>query len=260
MLHDSKLPTTFWAEAVSTAFYVQNRVLVVKPYNKTPYELFRGFKPALTFMRPFGCHVTILNTSNSLGKFDGKSDEVIAATITNDSAGTSEEISQDCIVMPIWKDTSYFDSPTKDVDNGEPKTIALKTCSKWELVMKSAFLYGTIEEEVYVDDIIFGSTNKELCTRFEKLMKDNQDKYVDEILKKFNYTNVKSTSTPVDLEKPLVKDRDGNDVDEYLYRSMIGSLMYLTTSRPDIMFVVGACARFQVTPKTSHSLSCKENF
>ncbi|GJY82445.1 putative ribonuclease H-like domain-containing protein [Tanacetum coccineum] len=182
MLADSKLPTTFWDEAVSTACYVQNRVLVVKPHNKTPYELFRGFKLALSFMRPFGCHVTILNTLDSLGKFDGKSDEgffvgyslsskafrvyntrirrvkenlhigflenkpmiegnslkwlfdidsltqfmnyvpVTAGTISNNSAGTSEEISQDCIVMPIWKDTSYFDSHTKDVDNGEPKT------------------------------------------------------------------------------------------------------------------------------------------
>ncbi|GJX57157.1 putative ribonuclease H-like domain-containing protein [Tanacetum coccineum] len=75
MLAYSKLPTTFWAEAVSTACYVQNRVLVVKSYNKIPYELFRGFKPALGFMRPFGCHVTILNTLDSLGKFDGKSDE-----------------------------------------------------------------------------------------------------------------------------------------------------------------------------------------
>ncbi|GJT33919.1 ribonuclease H-like domain-containing protein [Tanacetum coccineum] len=72
---DSKLPTIFWAEAVSTACYVQNRVLVVKPHNKTHYELFRGFKPALSFMRPFGCHVTILNTLDNLGKFDGKSDE-----------------------------------------------------------------------------------------------------------------------------------------------------------------------------------------
>ncbi|GJW97456.1 putative ribonuclease H-like domain-containing protein [Tanacetum coccineum] len=137
-------------EAVSTDCYVQNRVLVVKPHNKTPYELFRGFKPALSFMRPFGCHVTILNTLDSLGKFDGKSDKenkpmiegtgpkwlfdidsltqsmnyvpVTAGTVSNDSAGTSKENNQDCMVMPIWKDTSYFDSPTKNVDNGEPKT------------------------------------------------------------------------------------------------------------------------------------------
>ncbi|GJW81531.1 putative ribonuclease H-like domain-containing protein [Tanacetum coccineum] len=523
MLADSKLPTTFWAEAVSTACYVQNRVLVVKTHNKTPYELFRGFKPALSFMRPFGCHVTILNTLDSLGKFDGKSDK-----------GTSEENSQDYIVMPIWKDTSYFDSPTKDVDNYdssakdvnatgqhvntaspdvntgslkpnvvrpsvntassnkhdspedmftigvsstletthiesfsdedepevdlgnitssytvpttpntriykdhpidnvigdiEPTSIAkalsdsswvegmqeellqFKLQQVWILVdlpsgkraigtkwvfrnkkdergimirnkgrikakrlflayasfmgfrvyqmdVRSAFLYGTIEEEVYVtqplgfkdpdhpdkvykvvkalyglhqaprawyetlanyllgngfkrgkidqtlfikkqkgdillvqvyvDDIIFSSTNKELCTGFEKLMKDkfqmsymgeltfflglqvqqkedgifiSQDKYVAEILKKFNYTDVKSASTLVDLEKPLVKDGDADDVDEHLYRSIIGSLMYLTASRPNIMFAVCAFARFQVTPKTSHLLAVKRIF
>ncbi|GJW09565.1 putative ribonuclease H-like domain-containing protein [Tanacetum coccineum] len=570
ILVDSKLPTIFWAEAVSTACYVKNRVLVVKPHNKTPYELFRGFKPALSFMRPFGCHVTILNTLDNLGKFDGKIDEVDAGTITNESAGTQgelnvgtstqkEEISKDCIVMPIWKDASYFDSPSKDVDNGEPKSVVddqkqvedgpdnkndekdkykddsspkevntassydqdcpkdmftmgaihtleathveffsdedepevdlgnitysyivpttpntrihkdhliknviddvkssvqtrrmTKTTSEqgflsaeellqfklqqvWILVdlpigkraigikwvfknkkdkrgivimnkamlvaqglkqeegidyeevfapmarieairlflaydsfmgflvyqmdVKSAFLYGTIEEEVYVtqplgfkdhdnpdkvykvvkalyglhqasrawyetlanyllgngfirgkidqtlfikkqkgdivliqvyvDNIIFGFTNKELCTGFKKLMKDkfqtssmgeltfflglqvqqkedgifiSQDKYVDEIFKKFNYTDVKSASTPIDLEKPLVKDRDANDVYVHPYRSMIGSLMYLTTSRPNIMFVVCAFARFQVTPKTSHLLAVKRIF
>ncbi|GKA34294.1 retrovirus-related pol polyprotein from transposon TNT 1-94 [Tanacetum coccineum] len=75
MLADSKLPTTFWAEAVNTACYVQNRVLVVKPHNKTPYELFHGRTPTLSFMRPFGCPVTILNTIDHLGKFDGKANE-----------------------------------------------------------------------------------------------------------------------------------------------------------------------------------------
>ncbi|GKD45434.1 hypothetical protein Tco_1270079 [Tanacetum coccineum] len=111
---------------------------------------------------------------------------------------------------------------------------------------------------VYVDDIIFGSTNKELCTAFEKLIKDKFQ--ITEILKKFNYIDAKSTSTPVDLEKPLVKDRDADDVDVYLYRSMIGSLMYLTTSRPDIKFAVCVCARFQVTPKTSYLLVVKRIF
>ncbi|GJU87414.1 putative ribonuclease H-like domain-containing protein [Tanacetum coccineum] len=75
MLADSKLPTSFWAEEFNTACYVQNRVLVTKPHNKTPYELFLGRKPALGFMRPFGCPVIILNTINHLGKFDGKADE-----------------------------------------------------------------------------------------------------------------------------------------------------------------------------------------
>nr|GEY76499.1 hypothetical protein [Tanacetum cinerariifolium] len=75
MLVDSKLSATFWAEAVNTACYVQNMVLVIKPHNKTPYELFLGRKPALSFMRPFGCPVTILNTLDYLGKFDGKFDD-----------------------------------------------------------------------------------------------------------------------------------------------------------------------------------------
>ncbi|GJV33570.1 putative ribonuclease H-like domain-containing protein [Tanacetum coccineum] len=141
--------------------------------------------------------------------------------------------------------------------------------------------------QIYVDDIIFGSTKKELCDEFEKLMKDkfqmssmgeltfflglqvqqkkkgifiSQDKYVHEILRKYNYTDVKSASTPTDLEKPLVQDGDAADVDEHLYRSMIGSLMYLTASRPDIMFAVCACARFQVSPKTSHLLAVKRIF
>ncbi|GJV42238.1 putative ribonuclease H-like domain-containing protein [Tanacetum coccineum] len=136
--------------------------------------------------------------------------------------------------------------------------------------------------QVYVDDIIFGSTNKELCTGFEKLMKDkfqmssmgeltfflglqvqqkedgifiSQDKYVAKILKKFNYSDVKSASTPVDLEKPLVKDGDVDDVDVHLYRSMIGSLDVSHASSPDIMFV-GMCiaTHFKFNPR-NHSLA-----
>ncbi|GJS15391.1 ribonuclease H-like domain-containing protein [Tanacetum coccineum] len=75
MLADSLLPTTFWAEAVSTACYVLNRVRVTKPQNKTPYELLFGQKPIISYIRPFGCHVTILDTLSVLGKFDGKSDK-----------------------------------------------------------------------------------------------------------------------------------------------------------------------------------------
>ncbi|GJW13965.1 putative ribonuclease H-like domain-containing protein [Tanacetum coccineum] len=117
--------------------------------------------------------------------------------------------------------------------------------------------------KVYVDDIIFGSTKKSLCTEFKKIMhkkfqissigeltfflglqvkqKENgifisQDKYVTKILKKFGFSDVKTASTPMETHKPLLKDVNGEDVDEHLYRSMIGSLMYLTSSRPDIMF------------------------
>ncbi|GJY51266.1 ribonuclease H-like domain-containing protein [Tanacetum coccineum] len=133
--------------------------------------------------------------------------------------------------------------------------------------------------QVYADDIIFGSTKRSWCDEFEALMKSrfqmssmgeltfflglqvkqkedgifiSHDKYVAEILKKFDFMSVKTASTPNETQKPLVKDKEVADVDVHLYRSMFGSLMYLTASRPDIMFAVCACSRFQVTPKTSH--------
>ncbi|GKD75360.1 putative ribonuclease H-like domain-containing protein [Tanacetum coccineum] len=133
--------------------------------------------------------------------------------------------------------------------------------------------------QVYVDDIIFGSTKKSLCDEFEQMMhkkfqmssmgeltfflglqvqqkKDgifiSQDKYMADILKKFDFATMKTSSTPMESNKALLKDEEADSVDIHLYRSMIGSLMYLTASRPDIMFVVCACARFQVTPKMSH--------
>ncbi|GJZ90767.1 putative ribonuclease H-like domain-containing protein, partial [Tanacetum coccineum] len=97
MLADSKLPTTFWAEVVNTACYVKNRVLFIKPHNKTPYELFLGRKPALSFMRPFGCPVTILNTIDHLGK-----------------ARVETVHGKDYILIPLWTQDPSFSSSTKD--------------------------------------------------------------------------------------------------------------------------------------------------
>nr|GEY06589.1 uncharacterized mitochondrial protein AtMg00810-like [Tanacetum cinerariifolium] len=84
----------------------------------------------------------------------------------------------------------------------------------------------------------------------------SQDKYVADILKKFDFTTMKTTSTPMKPNKTLIKDAEAEDVDVHLYRS----LMYLTASRPDIMFDVYACARFQVTPKTLHLYVMKRIF
>nr|GEW08325.1 putative ribonuclease H-like domain-containing protein [Tanacetum cinerariifolium] len=118
--------------------------------------------------------------------------------------------------------------------------------------------------QVYVEDIIFRYTKKVLCTEFENMMHKkfqmssigeftfflglqvtqkedgifiSQDKYVDEILKKFGFSTMKIASTPMETSKPLMKDENAKDVDVYLYRLIIGSLMYLTSLRPDIKFV-----------------------
>nr|GEV16811.1 hypothetical protein [Tanacetum cinerariifolium] len=537
MLADSLLPIPFWTEAVNTACYVQNRVLVTKPQNKMPYELLHRRTPSIGFMRPFGCPVTILNTLDTLGKFEGKVDEGflvgysvnskafrvfnsrtrivqetlhvnfqenkpnIAGNQTNPNAGfqeefnagkTGEEANQQYMIFPVWSTGStnpqnkegdatfdgkehdfedFSEDSSNDVSTASPIILAagqnfsnstnlisaagpsnsnsnsthgnssLKNASQspdvlemeniiysdnenvgaeadfkilessitepkrvhqalkdpswieaiqeellrfkmqkvWILVdlsygkraigtkwvyrnkkdergivvrnkarlvaqghtqeegidyeevfalvarieairlflayasfmgfmvyqmdVKSAFLYGTIEEEVYVcqplgfedpdhpdkvykvvkalyglhqaprawyetlatyllengfhrgqidqtlfikkqkgdillvqiyvDDIIFGATNKDLCKSFEKLMKD---KFQISSMGELTFFLGKSASTPIDTEKPLLKDPDGEDVDVHIYRSMIGSLLYLTSSRPDVMF------------------------
>nr|GEV32304.1 putative reverse transcriptase, RNA-dependent DNA polymerase [Tanacetum cinerariifolium] len=138
-----------------------------------------------------------------------------------------------------------------------------------QMDVKSAFLYETIEEEVYVYQPS-GFEDPDHPNKVYKVVKALyglhqapkacQDKYVAEILRKFGLTERKSASIPIDREKPLLKDSDGEDVDVHTYRSMIGSLMYLTSSRHDIMFVVCACARFQVTPKASHLHAVKRIF
>ncbi|GJZ80540.1 putative ribonuclease H-like domain-containing protein [Tanacetum coccineum] len=149
-------------------------------------------------------------------------------------------------------------------------TFLLKNGYRRGTIDKTLFIkkdkHDIILVQVYVDDIIFGSTKKSWCDEFEALMKSrfqmssmgeltfflglqvkqkedgifiSQDKYVAEILKKFDFVSVKTASTPIETQKPLVKDEEASDVDVHLYRSMIGSLMYLTASRPDIMYLKG---------------------
>ncbi|GKC78776.1 ribonuclease H-like domain-containing protein [Tanacetum coccineum] len=509
-------------EAVNTACYVQNGVLIIKPHNNTPYELFLGRKPALGFIRPFGCPVTILNTIDHLGKFDGKDDEgffvgysinrsapnwlfdihaltklmiykpVVTGNQSNGNVGTKtcddtgnarREIvpSKDYILLPLWpadpllsqnsmsspvagfkpsgdnekkvteesgkeggdpsnknnsvKNTNNINTASdgnstnnvntvsstiniagievnavsgntsselpndpnmpelvdivysddyEDVDpedninnlntfmpvspipttrihkdhpveqiigdlNSTPQTRRMtknfeehglfssvqqrtyhkdfQNClfsitrrtqkdlpigkraigTKWVfrnkkdergiMIKNKARLVAqgyTQEEGIEYDEIfapvarikairLFLAYKTLWCTRwmsnviFFKVSKGtkmssiseltfflglqvkhkedgifiSQDKYVTEILKKFGFIDVKTTSTPMETQNPLLKGKDGEEMDVHLYRSMIDSLMYLTSSRPDIMFVVCACARL-VNPKVSH--------
>nr|GEV40492.1 putative ribonuclease H-like domain-containing protein [Tanacetum cinerariifolium] len=587
MLADAKLPVTFWVKAVNTAYYVQNRVLVNKSQNKTPYELFNGRTPAIGFLKPFGYHVMILNTLDHLGKFKAKGDEgyfigysmsskafrvfnkrtnrveenwyvdflenkaiekraglnwlfdidpltnsmnyvpvVVAVTNSTNFSGTKEAAGQDVsslryIALPNRFHEAHLESSTSNaqdtcnadasesIGNSNPtatsinppadhmETLAVETLiptvsspvptacvdnfpqlssdsrliskrvtsqddtpsldniltlinrfedilrvtsntddsngveadlgnmeniisasptptfrihkehlksqiighvdtpvqtrtkskemeeqsfiatihqkinpallqfclflwvrpigTKWvlknrkdergivirnksklvaqgntqeeridydevftpvarieairlflayasfmgftvyQMDVKSAFLYGTIDEEVYVmqppgfQDLEFPARvyKLEKAIEFEPLMHEkfqmssmgelnfflglqvlqkkdgiflSQDKYVGDILKKYGYSDVRSSNTPMYKENPWGKDETGKDVDLHLYRSMIGSLMYLTASRPDIMFAVCACARHQVTPKECHLHSVKRIF
>ncbi|KAJ9544155.1 hypothetical protein OSB04_023862 [Centaurea solstitialis] len=572
MLADSKLPITFWAEAVNTACYVQNRVLIVKSKGKTPYELFEKKKPYIGFLQPFGCPCTILDTKTHLGKFESKSDDGFfvgyssqskALRVFNSSTRIIEEsdnvkcnvntpnipgsgpnwlfdidsltnslnmsysvntgsgieqaqeISPTFVMFPMplvdSNDASTTDeshdqtesesaeknddqpieesSPSQNLEGipaleegpqwdqepevndsnlgvdlteeplhltrtqkNHPPTLVIgdiqspmitrkqskslpnphlsmisvflsqtepkkaydamkdpswieamqeellqfvlqhvwdlhrgilkkkyddvfapvarieairlflafasyKGFKVYQMDVKSAFLYGTIDEEVYVsqppgfedpiypdkvyklrkalyglhqaprawydtlssyllenkfergvidktlfikrtktymlllqiyvDDIIFGSTKDDMCKEFEELMHKkfkmssmgeltfflglqvkqkpegifiNQSKYVASMLQKFGMNDAKPASTPMETHKHLTADVEGEEVDVHHYRSMIGSLMYLTASRPDIMFAVCVCARYQVRPKESHLHAVKRIF
>ncbi|GKC66150.1 putative ribonuclease H-like domain-containing protein [Tanacetum coccineum] len=388
MLADSKLHTTFWAEAVNTACYVQNRVLVTKPHNNTPYELFLGRKPALGFMRPFGCPITILNTIDHLGKFDGKADKgffvgypinskafreislmvmqsspdarfkpsgdnekkdteelgkeggdptnkndsvnstnnintasdgnntnnvnIVSSTVntasievhdvSNDYEDVGAEADMNNLntfmpVSPIPTTRIHKDHPieqiirdlnlvpqtrrmTKNLEEHEPKKVihALKDPT-WIEAMQDELLFKLQKVWTLVDLpngkrpigtkwVYRNKKDERVIVIMNKARLIKEEVYVGLSTPGFEDLNFpdkvserknsrlcfagKDISTPMETQKPFLKDEDGEEVDVHLYRSMIGSLMYLTSSRPDIMFVVCACARYQVNPKVSH--------
>ncbi|KAJ9545288.1 hypothetical protein OSB04_024995 [Centaurea solstitialis] len=514
MLSEANLATQFWAEAVNTACYTQNRSLIVKRFRRTPYELFHNRKPSIEHLHIFGCVCYILNNKDNLGKFDSKSDDGIFLGYSSisktyrvfnkqrqaieetihvkfDESGPTFPHPHENSEINQWADSfiqipdipianpSPQDLPdvneastsgqvyqppalrwTKDhpidqvlgnpssgiktrrqsgnvclyvnfISENEPKEIddALRDPawvsamqeelaefirnnvwllvprprkrtiigSKWifrnkldeigtiirnkarlvaqgyrqeegidydetfapvarleairlflafaahmnfkvyQMDIKNAFLNGKLNEEVYVaqppgfvdpkfpdhvyklnkalyglkqaprawydtlstffslkdlfviyvDDIIFGSTNPKLCEKFELLMKSeykmsmmgeltfflglqikqsekgifiNQGKYVHEMLKKFDLTSCTPMKTPMAPPLSLDKDPKGKPVDVTLYRGMIGSLLYLTASRPDIMYSTCLCARYQAEPKESHLTAVKRIF
>jgi hypothetical protein len=141
--------------------------------------------------------------------------------------------------------------------------------------------------QIYVNDIIFGGSSHSLVSRFQEMMENefqmsimgeltfflgiqvkqtkqgtfvHQGKYTKDLMKKFNMTELKPVSTPMSSTTSLGPDEDGDVVDQREYRSMIGSLLYLTATRPDIQFVVGLCARFQSSPRSSHRTAVQRVF
>ncbi|GJZ26147.1 hypothetical protein Tco_0570400 [Tanacetum coccineum] len=133
---------------------------------------------------------------------------------------------------------------------------------------KECFLSGTIDEEAhrawYGNFVIFIENRFRRGTMIRSFVhQEGQRVDAQEILDEFyggTHFLLRTSSTPMEPNKALIKDEEADSVDVHFYRSMIGSLMYLTASRPDITFVVCACARFQVTPKTSHLHAVKRIF
>ncbi|GJU25438.1 retrovirus-related pol polyprotein from transposon TNT 1-94 [Tanacetum coccineum] len=183
-------------------------------------------------------------------------------------------------VNEALKDESWViamqDQLTQFVDNDVWELVPLPINQS---VIGTKWVFRNKLDENDVDDIIFGSTSQSLCDDFAKIIHDefemsmmgelnfflglqikqmedgiffNQSKYIKEMLKKFGLEDSKPTKTPMSTEIKLTKDDEADSVDSSKYRGMIGSLLYLTASGPDIMFSVCLCARFQENPKTTH--------
>ncbi|KAJ9552836.1 hypothetical protein OSB04_016881 [Centaurea solstitialis] len=469
MMAHSGVPQSFWAEAVSTACYTQNRTLIVKRTGKTAYEMVEQRKPNIDYFRVFGCKCYVLNDRDDLGKFEPKSDESIfigyshnskayrvfnkrtrtilessnvdfseteayvthphtrkwtkdhppsqiigspSQPVTTRSAKNVEnlilfggflsefepsDVSQ-ALTDPDWvlamqeelaefernkvwrldendliirnkarlvakgyrqQEGIDYDETFAPVARIEAIQIFLayaahKNMTVYQMDVKCAFLNGVLQEEVYVeqpegfvdprfpehvyvldkalyglkqaprawyetltdyllgvgykkgtidptlflkrsgkdliivqiyvDDIIFASTKPEMCQEFENTMKSqfkmsmmgeltfflglqvrqrpdgifiNQAKYVQVLLKRFDFGGSNSAATPMPRNFQLNADTSGKPVDQKTYRAIIGSLLYLTASRPDIVFSTGVCARFQCDPRDSHLSAVK---
>nr|GEV35089.1 retrovirus-related Pol polyprotein from transposon TNT 1-94 [Tanacetum cinerariifolium] len=254
---DFKLPTTFWAEAVNTACYVQNRVIVVKPHFKTPYELFRGRSPALSFMRPFGCHVTILNTLDQLGKFDRKLNEGIfvgyptiskAFRVYNTRTRKVEENLHITFLenkpmitggRPEWlfdidaltESMNYAPVPADDRDKGaEADYNNLETLISVSPI-PSARVHKDHPKEQIIGEVYFVVQTRKMAKQNEadgtkEAQGHRQEEGIDydEVfapVARIEAISVKSATTSMETQKPLSNDADGTDVDVHLYRFQV---------------------------------------
>ncbi|GJS41592.1 ribonuclease H-like domain-containing protein [Tanacetum coccineum] len=236
MLADSFLPNTFWAEAVSTACYVLNRVLVTKPHNKTPYELLTGKEKEAIEEADAFCKQFEQETKNLVIKIASlrlhfeihKVWILVDLPYGKKAIGTkwvyrNKKDERGVVVRNKARLVAQGHRQEEGIDYDEMDNERIGTIDKTSLLKKDK--HDIILVQVYVDDIIL-STKTSWCD--EK----SEDLEVD-------FANVKTASTPIETQKPLVKDEEASDVDVHLYRSMIGSLMYLTASRPDIMYLKG---------------------
>nr|GEV46615.1 uncharacterized mitochondrial protein AtMg00810-like [Tanacetum cinerariifolium] len=238
----------------------------------------------------FPCPSDLGNHDPSLGIFSSSSYDNEFDTALN-NVKFSVEVSLRVFLYVRIEEEVYVTQPKGFVDPQHPKKVYKVVKALYGLhqaprawyatlstfLLRHGYKRGTIDKtlflkknnrdiilvQVYVDDIVFGSTKKEWCLQVQQRPDGifiHQDKYVQEILHKFDLGNVRTATTPYEAPKPRSKSESDSPVNVNLYRSVIGSLMYLTASRPDIMFAVSACLRHQVTPTSSNLEAVKKIF
>nr|GEY99678.1 retrovirus-related Pol polyprotein from transposon TNT 1-94 [Tanacetum cinerariifolium] len=351
MLSASKLPLFFWAEAIVTACYTQNRSIIILTHEKMAYHIISDRKPSIKHLYIFGCTCYLIRDGENLDKMKEKRDQCILVGYSTQSKGYRvynkrtrlivesihlrfdeiKEISE----MSVANVTSGLvpqRQKASDYDNSDPGYVqeegidfeesftpvaqleavrifvayaAHKSFPIYQMDIKTTFLNGSLKEEVYVaqPDGFVNPNHPEKVYRLRKalyglkqaprawydelsqflmskgftkgtidsnlfMIRYGEDilliqiyaKYALEILKKHSMEKGKSIGTPMATKPKLDVDLSGNLVDQTDYRSKIRSLMYLTSSRPDIVQAVCYCARYQARPTEKHLKEVKRIF
>nr|GFA28262.1 putative ribonuclease H-like domain-containing protein [Tanacetum cinerariifolium] len=245
MLADSKLLPTFWAEAVNTPCYVKRIVeenLHIKFSENTPNV--KGSGPDWLF------DIDVLTRTINY-------EPIVAGTQSNSFVGMFGTNGSALLIFSLTTLTSFVLAALT------LKSFYDSSYKKFKLDRGYVGRASTIQGTRSLDFSGFTTWKKSYRIASEteaRWIFISQDKYVAKILKKYRFTEVKNASTPMETQKPLLKDEDGEEVYVHMCTSMSGSLMYLTSLMPDIMFVVCACARYQVNLKFSHLHALKRIF
>ncbi|GKA07237.1 retrovirus-related pol polyprotein from transposon TNT 1-94 [Tanacetum coccineum] len=256
MLIFSKAPLFLWAEAVATACYTQNRSLIHTLHNKTPYELVHDKKPDLSFLRIFGALCYPTNDSEDLGKLKAKADIGFFVGYAPNRKGYRIYNKQTRQIMEtihvIFDELTEQTALVHSSSGPNPNLLMHGPISLWLVPKSSTSCLPSEESSLRVKAGTPGVIPRGIFI--------NQSKYANEILKKFDLHKSDPVDTPMVERTKLDEDLSGIPVDQTQYRSMIGSLMYLTASRPDLVFAVCMCARYQSKPTKKHLEAVKRVF
>ncbi|KAK2985140.1 hypothetical protein RJ640_000907 [Escallonia rubra] len=287
MLKSKKLPNEFWAEAVNCAFYLSNRCLTMSVWNPTPQEAWSGYKPSVSHLKVFGSIAYVYVPDQQRKKLDDKSKKFIFIDYSQESKGyklynpvdTKMKGNRDV----TFDEKSSWDWTDRDKEHRIDKYFQERGFKKCP---HEHALYVKMNEKgdilivcLYVDDLIFTGNcvkmfddfKKEMAKEFEmtdiglmsyylgievKQRDDGifilQEAYAKEVLKRFNMENCNPISIPIEVEKKLSRHVKEGPIDRTLFRSLVGSLRYLTCTRPDILYVVGYISRYMENPTTNH--------
>ncbi|GJW38464.1 retrovirus-related pol polyprotein from transposon TNT 1-94 [Tanacetum coccineum] len=293
MLIFSKAPLFLWAEAINTACYTQNHSLIRCRYNKTPYELIQEKKPDLSFFHVFGALCYPTNDNDDLGKLDAKADiadnygfwtiqfRTRASFYDSCNIQFKTRYDWDRLFQPMFDEyftpSSIAISPVQEaaspravvladslvstsIDQDAPSSSTLSTQEQEQSLNISQGFEESTKTLIFRDDPLNESPHEESTPQGSSSNVRQNHTPFEHLVKKYGLLTTDSVNTPLVEKSKLDEDLQGKQVDTTLYRGMIGSLMYLKSSRHDLIYAVCLCTRYQAKPTEKHLQEVKRIF